>query len=414
MVTYMGYEKKQSDEISLKGKNVDLGTILLTPTVIKMDNVTVEAEKPAIRYKIDKQVIDARQFISARGGTAVDILENVPSVQVDIEGKVSLLGRTNITVMIDGRPSVLEPQDALKTIPAETIENIEIMTNPSAKFEYKRPINSTSHFETGVNANFNWKSDGNNVYHYNPLRNDFDFQNQFSNLTDYKQNTLSAYALYSAEFGQLGIQPGIRAEYTYREINSDAVDSVHVIDSLHIFPSFHLSYQLPHNIQLMGSYSHRISRPYGYQLEPFYTWRDAYNISIGNPALRPQMTDSYLLSVQKVFGRNSISLNVYYSHTNDKIESIQTIYKEGEDVILSTYENVGIDQTFSFMAMANLSIFSWWRMNVSGSLYHYQIEGELYGEDILRDFLGYSTSMMSTIIFPTKTRIQLNLRYLPK
>ena len=134
VITYMGYEKKQVDDVNLENKNLDIGTIRLTPVSIVLDNVTVEAEKPAIRYEIDKQVIDARQFITA-GGTAIDILENVPSVTIDIDGKVKLNNSSDITVMIDGRPSILDPQDALKIIPAETIENIEIMTNPSAKFE---------------------------------------------------------------------------------------------------------------------------------------------------------------------------------------------------------------------------------------------------------------------------------------
>jgi outer membrane receptor for ferrienterochelin and colicin len=109
--------------------------MILAYTAIEMDNVTVEAEKPPITYKIDKQVIDAKQFLSAHGGTVVDILKNVPSVTVDINRKVSLQGSSKLTVMIDGRTSILEPQDALETIPAESVENIEIMTNPSAKFE---------------------------------------------------------------------------------------------------------------------------------------------------------------------------------------------------------------------------------------------------------------------------------------
>jgi hypothetical protein len=135
VITYMGYEKKQVNDISLYGKKIDIGTILMTPAAIEMDNVTVEAEKPPITYKIDKQVIDAKQFLSAHGGTVVDILKNVPSVTVDINRKVSLQGSSKLTVMIDGRTSILEPQDALETIPAESVENIEIMTNPSAKFE---------------------------------------------------------------------------------------------------------------------------------------------------------------------------------------------------------------------------------------------------------------------------------------
>jgi outer membrane receptor protein involved in Fe transport len=311
----------------------------------------------------------------------------------------------SFTYLVDAFADTTEGQWTTKIGPTSSFRG---------KFEYTRPINKTSHFETGANVNFNWKTDGNNVYQYDPITGDFDLQDQFSHLTAYKQNTLSAFALYSAEFGQLGFQPGIRAEYTYREINSDAVDSVYVIDSLHIFPSLHLSYQLPSNIQLMGSYSRRISRPPGYKLEPFYTWKDAYNINIGNPALRPQMTDSYQLSAMKIFGKNSISLNAYYSHSNDKIERIQTAYQEGEDVILSTYENVGENQSLGFSAMSNLNLFSWWRMNISGSLSYYQIEGELYGEDISKESINYSAGISSTFMFPTKTRIQLRVMYMPK
>ena len=135
VITYMGYEQKQFDGVVLNGKNVDVGTIMLNPEALTMGDVIVEAEKPAVTYKIDKRVIDASQFLSAKGGTAVEILENVPSVDVDIEGNVSLRGNSNFTVMIDGRPSVLEPQDALESIPSAAVENIEIMTNASAKFE---------------------------------------------------------------------------------------------------------------------------------------------------------------------------------------------------------------------------------------------------------------------------------------
>ncbi len=69
------------------------------------------------------------------GGSAVAVLENVPSVQVDIEGNVSLRGTSNFNVLIDGRPSVLQGSDALQQIPASSIDHIEIITNPSAKYD---------------------------------------------------------------------------------------------------------------------------------------------------------------------------------------------------------------------------------------------------------------------------------------
>jgi outer membrane cobalamin receptor len=88
-----------------------------------------------VEYQIDKKVINVAEQLTSISGTAVDVLEKVPSVTVDVEGKVSLRGSSNYTVLIDGRPSVLDPDDALQQIPASTIETIEIITNPSAKYD---------------------------------------------------------------------------------------------------------------------------------------------------------------------------------------------------------------------------------------------------------------------------------------
>ncbi len=88
-----------------------------------------------LEYLIDKKVINVGKQMTAVSGTAVDVLENVPSVSVDIEGNVSLRGSGNFTVLIDNRPTILEPSDVLQQIPASTIETIEIITNPSAKYD---------------------------------------------------------------------------------------------------------------------------------------------------------------------------------------------------------------------------------------------------------------------------------------
>ncbi len=89
-------------------------------------------------------------------GNAADVLKNVPSITVDIDGNASLRGSTNFTVLIDNRPSVMDAQDALQQIPASTIESIEIITNPSAKFDAEGNagnssfINSNGESERGI------------------------------------------------------------------------------------------------------------------------------------------------------------------------------------------------------------------------------------------------------------------------
>ncbi|MCD4664130.1 MAG: TonB-dependent receptor plug domain-containing protein, partial [Bacteroidales bacterium] len=86
-------------------------------------------------YRMDKKIVNVSEDIMASGGSAVEVLENVPSIDVDIEGNVSMRGTSNFQVLVDGKPSVLSGNDALLQIPASTIDRIEIITNPSAKYD---------------------------------------------------------------------------------------------------------------------------------------------------------------------------------------------------------------------------------------------------------------------------------------
>lgn len=136
-IQFIGYKKKRLANLEIGPAQlvIDLGKILLQQTTVNLERVEVQGEALAMMYQLDKKVINVSQQQTAISGTAVDVLENVSSVNVDIEGNVSLRGSSNFTVLIDGRPSVLESSEALQQIPAGAIENIEIITNPSAKHE---------------------------------------------------------------------------------------------------------------------------------------------------------------------------------------------------------------------------------------------------------------------------------------
>ncbi len=136
VIDFIGYSKKILKNITIeKGKkDVQLGTILLEKAVEAIAEVEITADKDAVSYRIDKKVINMSQKPEAAGGTVVNALENTPSIQVDAEGNVSLRGSTNFTVMINGKPTQLTGSDALKSIPASTVETVEIITNPSAKY----------------------------------------------------------------------------------------------------------------------------------------------------------------------------------------------------------------------------------------------------------------------------------------
>ena len=135
-ITFMGYERRVVNKtVDKADSNIDLGTISLNPAVQSLGEVVVTSDIPTVSYKIDKKVINVSQYHASASGTAIDILETYPSIAVGINGEVSLRGSTSFTVLIDNRPTILEPGDVLNQIPASTIENIEIITNPSAKHD---------------------------------------------------------------------------------------------------------------------------------------------------------------------------------------------------------------------------------------------------------------------------------------
>ena len=136
-ITFIGYKTKFLYDVLIKpdNRNVDLGEISLNPSVETLSEAVVVADRPTMTYKIDKKVINVSQQHTSASGTAVEILENIPSVTVDIDGNVSLRGSTSFTVLINNKPTVLDASDALSQIPASAIDNIEVITNPSAKYD---------------------------------------------------------------------------------------------------------------------------------------------------------------------------------------------------------------------------------------------------------------------------------------
>ena len=118
--------------------DLDLGVIKLSENSKALDEVVIVAEKTTVDIRLDKKVFNIGKDLSIRGGNASDVLGNVPSVQVDVEGTVSLRGNENVTILIDGRPSALvglNGAEALRQIPAEAIEKVEVITSPSARYD---------------------------------------------------------------------------------------------------------------------------------------------------------------------------------------------------------------------------------------------------------------------------------------
>lgn len=135
---YIGYKRSfRPVEVSEEQSNVSLPDVLLKDNSTSTNEVVVEGEKDFVQNTIEKQVYNVDKLGTTKGGTAADVLQNIPSVTMDQDGTPSMRG-TNVVVLIDGRPSGLSGQSRsaiLDQIPASSIERIEVVSNPSARYD---------------------------------------------------------------------------------------------------------------------------------------------------------------------------------------------------------------------------------------------------------------------------------------
>ena len=119
-------------------KSTDFGNIYLIESATTLEEVELIAEKTTVEIKLDKKIYNVGKDLTVRGGTVSDVLDNVPSVSVDVEGNVALRGNDNVRILINGKPSGLvglNSTDALRQLPAESIERVEVITSPSARYD---------------------------------------------------------------------------------------------------------------------------------------------------------------------------------------------------------------------------------------------------------------------------------------
>lgn len=133
-VEFIGFKTYEQTNFVLKNSQ-QLPTISLREDATALDEVEVIAEKSTTEYKLDKRVFNVGKDLLSKGGSVNDILNNVPSVNVDVEGGISLRGNPNVRILINGKPSVLTNNNGLEQIPSESIEKVEVITNPSAKYD---------------------------------------------------------------------------------------------------------------------------------------------------------------------------------------------------------------------------------------------------------------------------------------
>lgn len=630
-INFIGFQEFKVNNIRIDGeKDIDLGKLTLAIENTEIEGVEIVADKQRIQYKVDKKVVNVSQNINAQGGTAVDVLENTPSIQVDIEGNVTVRGSSNFTVLIDGRPTALDASDALQSIPASALENIEIITNPSAKYDpdgmggilnlvtkkdalngfdgifnvmgatngsksadftlnhrnskrlltfglnysdrafvgngdiyretykddsvniqdtqgerehsrggYSMTLGSDFYLSDKTTLGFNAKigkfqmkqdGGGKNYYAFKDENGDLykdyftledeigDRASNYAALTaslshnfneekthkleaslyyryrdgsdastqlerkynedgtlsneyvldmvsdesetsqdvrakvdytrpigakgkleagyqgrirteeesygytgtndgvpidltngmDFNRQIHAVYGTYSNSWGDFSYMAGLRGEYTYRVI-SDNSGNESVVDRLDYFPSAHLSYDISDKTQLMMSYSKRIDRPRGWDLNPFESYMNQTTIRKGNPDLTPEYTNSFDLGLMQRFGTSFLSVEAFYRSTEDKVEHISSVREDG--VMVQQVVNAGSDKSMGGEVMANVDVLRWLTLNGSVSVYQYILSTEVNGVYVDKTSTNLDGQLNATFKFSKSSRMQWSANY---
>lgn len=138
-ITFIGYETNTITNVIIDKKgDVNLGTLKLQTGTKVLKEVVVEGQRQLVEERVDRTVYNAENDATAKGGDATDVLKRVPMLSVDMDGNVSMRGNSNITVLINNKPSTITAgsvADALKQIPADQIKSVEVITSPSAKYD---------------------------------------------------------------------------------------------------------------------------------------------------------------------------------------------------------------------------------------------------------------------------------------
>jgi outer membrane receptor protein involved in Fe transport len=591
-IQFIGFEGTLIPKLNISAQNADikLGDIAIQPKSSSLSGVEITSQRALITNNLDKKVITVDKNMAIGGGTASDVMENVPSVAVDAEGNVSLRGNANVTLLIDGKPSSqsgISTSDVLNQIPASAIESIEVITNPSVRYDpdgstgiinivlkkkalqgfngmisgnagtgdkYNGSLNlnyrrdrfnvfvgadgrmnhmktsmestrttsysdvtnilkqtqqgsmdrnmyslsggvdyfidtrnnvtfSVAHRDMGFdshgtmqNSNYNGNdsllsyferttdntrnvnstdytlsykhifpqkgreytndivysaNDMNNVsdisqqdflapgsptgnpflqqnvahninkaltvqgnyvypmmedgrieagykaairdmvmrYDYN-IYNDtagFVSQQDLANNYDYTDQLYAVYGLYSNSLGKFKYQTGLRFEQVWTNSKVAITNTDYNSSYSSFYPSLHTQYDLGKERELQFSYSRRVQRPSPRELNPYIDYSDSLNIETGNPALRPEFSNSLELGIQKYWKSSSLSSSMFYNRTKDVVEDISRLDSTG--ITYTMPMNINTNTSYGLELIGTLSPAKWVKLNANASFF---------------------------------------------
>src|SRR5205085_5769938 len=217
----------------------------------------------------------------------------------------------------------------------------------------------------------------NDFYNYDQASNDFIYNPLLSNSYNSKDHVYAAYTTFTNQLKSFGYQVGLRAENSnYEGILPTKNESFKTNFPLSFFPSAFLSQKLKHDQELQLNYTRRINRPNFWQLYPFIDYSDSLNLRRGNPDLKPEFTNSFELSYQKLFkNKDNFIASLYFKNTNHLITSTLTPDSTaGKPVFISTFVNANSSYVTGLELISKNKITKFWDITSNFNLYTSKIK----------------------------------------
>jgi outer membrane receptor protein involved in Fe transport len=284
--------------------------------------------------------------------------------------------------------------------------NKERETSGEFAMEYSNPLTDDKRLEAGYELS--WTNEN-----YDVAREDLDASNNVwipnlgkSNTFDFKQQVHAGYITFSNSWDAIGVQLGMRAEQV--NINSYLVtlDSTVKQDYFKWYPGIHISYELNARESIKLSYSKRINRPDGDELNPFPDYDDPRNIHAGNPSLKPEQIHSIELGYHYKNDILTFVPSLYYRYTYDKFTSIKTYINDS--TLLTTEENISSDQSAGLELIVSIPFKKLATLNLSGNLYYKEIDGSNLGYTTSRSDISSDFKLNTNINLTNSTILQLD------
>ncbi|THH40691.1 TonB-dependent receptor domain-containing protein [Neolewinella litorea] len=320
-----------------------------------------------------------RDIESERTGNSIDLnLDYLFVIKPGRELSVSTLYSTTdentnfVSSNLDGRETVLS---RLQNLNNSNNEEITLQT------DYIHPIGETQIVEAGakgilrqVNSDFRYLSaEGQDPFSADGLRP--------AGQLDYGQDIVAAYGAYTLSLpGEMTVKAGLRYEQTRIQATQN-LETIEIPDYANLVPSLNLSKRVGESTTVKAAYSRRIQRPWLRQLNPNVNLENTQNIEVGNPLLRPELTDNYELGYSSMVGKTYLNLSLFGRNTSNAINEVRTPIDSLEGTLLTTYENIGKEQAVGINAFLNLYLTNRWTVNGGFDVDYARLEGQVTGAD---------------------------------